>query len=183
MASHVCPWWLAYTFDNPLRILFHKPEIIFAPYVHEGMVVADIGCGMGYFSIGLAKIVKESGKVFAVDIQKKMLEKMTQRAKKQGVWEIIEPIQCTELDIGIAEPLDFAMAFWMAHETPDIKRFFSQIYAVLKPGGHLLISEPKFHVAADEYRDELAIAGQVGFSVKEEPQINFSYSVVLEKPG
>ena len=182
MGDHVCPWWLAYTFDNPLRNLFHKPEIIFAPYVREGMVVADLGCGMGYFSIGLAKIVKEGGKVLAVDIQAKMLEKMAPRAKKQGVLETIYPIQCSELDIGIAEPLDFALAFWMAHETPEIERFFAQIHEVLKPGGLFLITEPKFHVSFDEYRRELESAAKVGFVLKGEPQVKFSHAAVLEKP-
>ena len=74
MKQHICPWWLAYTFDNPLRRLFHKPGIIFAPYISEGMIVADFGCGMGYFSIGLAKIVGDEGQVIAVDVQQKMLD-------------------------------------------------------------------------------------------------------------
>ena len=182
MGDHVCPWWLAYTFDNPLRTLFHKPDIIFAPYVREGMTVADIGCGLGYFSIGLAKIVKDNGKVIAIDLQEKMLEKMEQRANKKGVREIIHPIQCSEHDIGIAEPLDFALTFWMAHEVPDIERFFGQIHEALKPGGLLFITEPKFHVTADEYRKEIGAAAKVGFAFKKEPIVKFSYAAVLQKP-
>jgi 2-polyprenyl-3-methyl-5-hydroxy-6-metoxy-1,4-benzoquinol methylase len=58
MKIHVCPWWLAYTFDNPIRRFFHKPDQMLAKFVKEGMTVVDIGCGMGYFSIGLAKILK-----------------------------------------------------------------------------------------------------------------------------
>lgn len=181
MGNHVCPWWLAYTFDNPLRALFHKPELIFAPYVEEGMTVADIGCGMGYFSIGLARLVKESGKVLAVDIQEKMLEKMAQRATKQGVRSIISPVQCGEDNIGVAEPLDFALAFWMAHETPDVERFFTQIHSALKPGGVLFITEPKFHVTAEEYRTELGVAARVGLEVSEERQVKFSHAAVLKK--
>ena len=74
MGDHVCPWWLAYTFDNPIRRFFHKPDQMLSQYVKEGMTVADIGCGMRFFSIGLAKIVKGNGKVIAADIQKKILE-------------------------------------------------------------------------------------------------------------
>jgi len=181
MGNHVCPWWLAYTFDNPLRALFHKPEQIFSPYVQEGMTVADIGCGMGYFSIGMAGLVGEGGKVIAVDIQDKMLEKMEQRAKKKGVGTVIHPIQCSEHDIGISETLDFALAFWMAHETPDIEKFFAQIHSVLKPEGLLLITEPRFHVSADEYRRELEIAARVGFEVNEEPSVTFSHAAILGK--
>ncbi|MBU4143260.1 hypothetical protein KJ590_04695, partial [Patescibacteria group bacterium] len=48
----VCPWWLCYSFDNPLRRLFHDPERLLGPYVKTGMTAVDIGCGMGYFTIG-----------------------------------------------------------------------------------------------------------------------------------
>ena len=181
MGTHVCPWWFAYTFDNPLRSLFHKPELLFSRYVREGMTVADIGCGLGYFSIGLARLVRESGKVIAVDIQGEMLDRMVRRASKQGVREIVSPVQCGDDNIGIDEPLDFALAFWMAHETPDVKRFFVQIHSALKPGGLFFIAEPKIHVSADEYRRELEIAEKVGFTVEEEPPVRFSHAVVLRK--
>ena len=40
-ANHVCPWWLAYTFDNPVRKLFHQPSKIFGSYIEKGMKVVD----------------------------------------------------------------------------------------------------------------------------------------------
>ena len=181
MANHVCPWWLAYTFDNPMRALFHKPELLFGPYVNEGMTVADIGCGMGCFSIGLARMVGESGKVIAVDLQVKMLETMARRAAKQGVHHIISPSQCSEDDLGINEPLDFALAFWMVHETPDIERLFGQIHATLKPGGLFFITEPRYHVSEAKYRRELTLAAKVGFAVKEEVVVKLSHATILKK--
>ena len=39
----------------------------------EGMTVLDVGCGMGFFSIGLAKLVGDKGCVIAADVQPKML--------------------------------------------------------------------------------------------------------------
>ena len=73
-SPHVCPWWLCYSFDNPLRRLIHNPQRILSPYIKQGMTVLDAGCGMGYFSIGMAKMVGDSGKVIAVDLQQKMLD-------------------------------------------------------------------------------------------------------------
>jgi hypothetical protein len=45
-----CPWWLCFTFDNPVRRLLHNPEQILGGLIQPGQTVADIGCGMGYFS-------------------------------------------------------------------------------------------------------------------------------------
>ena len=81
---HVCPWWGGYFIDNPIRRLFHNPEKIVGPYVKPGMTAMDVGCGMGFCSIAMAKIVGDSGQVIAVDLQQKMLEVLRQRADKGG---------------------------------------------------------------------------------------------------
>src|SRR5574341_1266039 len=86
--SHVCPWWLAYTFDNPLRRLAHDAGKILSPYLREGMTAVDLGCGMGYFSIAMAGIVGNQGTVISVDIQKEMLAVLRRRAEKAGVMDI-----------------------------------------------------------------------------------------------
>ena len=43
----LCPWWFAYTFDNPVRRMLHKPGKVLGAYVREGMTAVDIGCGWG----------------------------------------------------------------------------------------------------------------------------------------
>ena len=65
----VCPWWCCYTFDNPLRRLLHNPEAILSPCINPGSTVIDVGAGMGYFSIPLARLVGPGGHVTAIDIQ------------------------------------------------------------------------------------------------------------------
>ncbi len=181
MGNHICPWWLAYTFDNPLRTIFHKPDRIFSPYVKPGMTVADIGCGMGYFSIGLAKIVTDSGKVIAVDLQPKMLEKLEKRAEKAGVLHRIRTHLCEETDIGITEPIDFALAFWMVHETPDVEIFYKQVFSILTNSGMLLVAEPKMHVSRNDFDKSVAMARKIGFQHVASPHISFSHTVVLAR--
>ena len=181
MGTHVCPWWLTYTFDNPFRRLFHDPEKIFYPYIEKGMTVADIGCGFGYFAIGLAKLTGKQGKVIAADLQTKMLEKAEQRARKAGVADLIRFHKCRADHIDIDEPLDFALAFWVAHETPDVKNFFTQIYQIVRPGGLLLLAEPRIHVSGADFQNEITGAKEVGFAVKAKPLVRLSHCVLLAK--
>ncbi len=178
--GHVCPWWLAYTFDNPLRKLFHKPQIILAPYVKAGMRVMDVGCGMGFFSIGMAKLVGDNGKVFCVDLQSKMLEITEKRARRAGVAQCIFIHRCAPDALGIDEKVDFILTFYMVHEVKDQPDFFNLLLSKLNSGGKILIAEPKFHVSAEEFQKTLKIAQSAGLKTCAQPPIRFSHAVVLE---
>ena len=91
--AHVCPWWGGYFIDNRLRHWLHDPERIVAPYVRPGMTVIDIGCGMGFFSIALARMVGPAGQVLAVDLQPQMLRTLERRARRAGVADRIRTRQ------------------------------------------------------------------------------------------
>ncbi len=179
--KRVCPWWLAFTFDNPFRRFLHDPEEILGSFVGEGMTVADIGSGMGYFSIAMATMVSGTGKVFAVDVQQKMLAIMHKRAAKAGVAERIYPILGTYDDIKIKGPLDFVLTFWMVHEVNDVPRFFSQVAAALKEGGKVLYVEPKLHVPDYRFHEILDHARSAGFRISNGPRIRISRAAVLSK--
>ncbi len=177
---HVCPWWMAYTFDNPLRRLIHKPEQIFSGLVREGMTVLDVGCGMGYFTLGLAELVGENGKVIAVDLQQEMLDIMLKRAARKGLAQRITPQLALPAAIGVTTPVDFALAFWMIHEVPDPEIFFSEVATFLKPAAKLLYAEPAFHVPVDKFNKILAVAEKTGFSINKNLSIRFSRAALLE---
>lgn len=179
--DRVCPWWLAYSFDNPLRRFLHDPQTLLGPFVREGMTVADIGCGMGYFSIAMAKMAGDKGVVLAVDLQQEMLDRMRTRAEKAGVAFRIRSVLVQEDDIGIKEPVDFALAFWMVHEVPDIPRFLSQVKSVLKEAGKFLIVEPKMHVPRHRFEETVGYARVAGFQISAAPNIRISRAVILSK--
>ena len=177
----VCPWWLCYSFDNPLRRIFHKPELILAPYLKPGMIAVDIGCGMGYFTLGLAKLAGPGGRVIAVDLQQQMLDALERRARRAGVADRIVLHRCRPDSLWVEGPVDFALAFWMAHEVPDKPRFFREIFALLKTGGRLLLAEPKFHVALRSFERTLAVCRETGFRDLEAPAIALSRAVLMGK--
>ena len=177
---HVCPWWLAYTFDNPVRKLFHNPAKIFDGHIREGMTVMDMGCGMGYFSRGMARMVGANGKVIAVDLQQKMLDVMLRRARRSGVADRIIPHRCEADRIGIRESVDFILAFWMVHEVSDKNHFFQQLRSILAPSGKILIAEPKMHVSAAMLDKTIKIAQDNGFGCCHRPRIRFSRAAMLQ---
>lgn len=176
---HVCPWWLCFTFDNLIRKLFHDPEKILAPHVREGDTVLDMGPGMGYFSIPLARMVGDRGKVIAADIQPPMLAALARRARKQGLEGRIVTQLCRAESIGILESVDFALAFWMVHEVPDQGKLFLEMAGLLKPKGRLLVAEPIIHVTRRMFERTIRRAEEAGFIVTENPKVVMSRAAVL----
>lgn len=179
MASHVCPWWGGYFIDNRARRWIHNPEKILAPYVRPGMTALDFGCGMGMFAIALAKLVGEQGRVIAADLQPQMLRVVERRAAQAGVADRLRTHRCEADLIGIAEPLDFVLAFYSAHEVSDQRRLLNEIYGFLRPTGRFLIVEPKGHVTPADFQQTLALAREIGFVDQEEPPVRWSRAVVL----
>jgi len=179
--NRICPWWLCFTFDNPLRRLIHNPEALLSPYVQTGSTVIDVGAGMGYFSIPLARLVGPEGHVTAIDIQDKMLTALANRARKFGVSNRIKSYLASSDSLGRHPKADFILAFWMVHEVPDQRAFLKEISDLLASAGRFLLAEPVFHVSGKSFLRILQTADETGFIIKDRPKIRFSHSVLLGK--
>jgi ubiquinone/menaquinone biosynthesis C-methylase UbiE len=179
--EHVCPWWLCFTFDNFLRPLFHDPVKMLKGYIREGDTVLDVGPGMGYFTIPMARMVGGTGKVIAADVQQRMLTFLESRAKKAGLAQRIEPHLVSQASLGIHEQIDFALAFWMVHEVPDQDRFLEELKSLLKVGGLFLMVEPAIHVSKEKYQETERRAQAAGLVLKETPKISMSRSTLFAR--
>ena len=145
------------------------------------MTVVDIGCGPGFFSIDMAQMVSETGRVIAVDLQEEMLQKI--RGKIQGT-ELERRItlhKCEDNKIGLSEIVDFVLLFYMVHEVPNKEKFFNEIGSILKPNGQIFIVEPPFHVSKTAFEETIRKARDAGFMEIERPKIIFSKTVILKK--
>lgn len=177
----VCPWQLGPIIDNRLRPLVHNPDKIFAPYVTRGMTVLDAGCGAGFASLGLARLVGDEGLVIAADLQPKMLSFLKERAVRAGLSDRIRTHLCNPDCIGLQEELDFAVAFFMVHEVPDMRAFLEEIHGLLKTGGRFFITEPKIHVGLRAFQQIIREAQAIGFEIGEWPSVLLGRTVLLVK--
>lgn len=179
--NRVCPVELANSLDNRIRRWLQDPQKILSPYVKEGMKVLDIGCGPGFFSVELAKMVGPGGKVYAADLQEGMLQKVRTKISGTTLEGIISLVKCERDNFNVPERVDFILAFYMVHEVPDKDKFFETLKNILKETGELLIVEPKlFHVSQKEFELTIGKAESAGFKAAKGPKLSFSFSSILK---
>lgn len=135
-----------------------------------------------FFSLPLANLVGERGKIVCVDLQEKMIKGLMRRAKKAGLAERIDARICDRNSLKVndlASKIDFAIVFALVHEVPDKKRLFSEVYASMKQTGKLLLAEPKGHVSRLDFDKTVSTAQSVGFEVLRDLEIQRSRAVLL----
>ncbi|HEY6951946.1 MAG TPA: methyltransferase domain-containing protein, partial [Bacteroidota bacterium] len=80
---------------------------IVAPFVKEGMTVLDVGCGPGFFSVELAKLVGAAGKVVAADLQEGMLRQIANKIVGSELERRITCVKCDQNSLNVSDNVDF----------------------------------------------------------------------------
>jgi ubiquinone/menaquinone biosynthesis C-methylase UbiE len=175
---------LGYLLASPFRRFLYSPEDILKPHIRKGMNVLDVGCGMGFFSLPIARIVGETGKVVCVDLQERMVKGLLRRAKKAGLSDRIDARVSQKNSLmlnNIAGMIDFVLAFAIVHEVPDKERLLSEIWKTMNETGKLLIAEPSTHVSKTDFDKTISIARIAGFEVMNDVAIRRSHAMLLGK--
>jgi SAM-dependent methyltransferase len=140
---------------------------------------------MGFFTLELARLVGPSGRLIAVDVQRRMLDGLRRRAAKAGLLDRIELRLATadSMNLGdLTNAVDFTLAFAVVHEMPAPGPFFQQVGAASRRGAQMLFAEPAGHVNPTEFDEELAAAAAAGYTVVERPPVRRSRAALLRKP-
>ena len=175
----VAKWYHLLLYPDWIRRLHQRPGKFLGDLVKPGMTVADIGCGLGFYTVEMARMVGEEGHVAAVDFQPEMLSITERKVRKAGVSERVEIVQCRQDDIVVRGSFDFVLSMWVSHEVEDRERFFRQILCILKPGGKYLLAEPRFHVGKGLYTTICDEAVGIGLKKISEPYVGGSRAALF----
>jgi predicted methyltransferase len=109
--------------------------------VKEGMTVADVGAGSGYFTVRIARRIGPRGHVLATDLQPEMLEMLRAKVAKASLVNVV-PVLATESDAKLPrQELDLVLMVDVYHELPKPSATLAQVRAALRPEGRLALVE------------------------------------------
>lgn len=172
--------------DSGLRRWVQPPnKIIKRSGIKPGMNIIDLGCGSGAFTPLLARAVGEQGKVYALDIQSKMLQQLERKLAKAENRDIrnIEVKQASAYDLPFEnETIDLVFVVAALQEISDRDKALQEIKRVLKPDGILAITE--FLPDTDYPRQSATIklCEDEGFATKDTHGNFWNYTIRFRKP-
>lgn len=125
--------------------MFSTPELCLSQFnIEPGMVVADLGCGIGAYTFELAQRVTTSGKVIAVDVQKNLVESLAATCKEKNLTHVTVLWDDMDDANGIAlqdASIDRIVIANILFQLDDIQKFASEVKRILKPRGQILLVE------------------------------------------
>jgi ubiquinone/menaquinone biosynthesis C-methylase UbiE len=176
------PEFLANLIDNPLRRRIQPPaEMPIRHGVEPGMTVLEVGPGNGRYTLELARRVGDKGKVISIDIEPKMIARVTQRAQTEGVRNL-EAKTANVYDLPFEDgTFDAACMITVIGEIPEPLRAMRAIHRVLKPSGTLAFSEAFMDPDYPLQRTLVRQAAQTGYRLKRKVGNFFAYTLLFEK--
>jgi len=168
--------------DSKARDAWQRPEeVMNALGIKAGSVVADIGAGGGYFTFHLARRVGPSGKVYAEDILEGEVNKIRERATKEGFPQI-EAVLGSKDDPRLpAASLDSILIVNAYHEMREHDAMLRAAFRALKPGGLLAIIDAP--AAPGEPRENYFDRHRIPEQVVRDDTAHSGFSFVRQEPG
>lgn len=148
-------------FLEPLMRMYSNPIKLVQPFVEQGDTAADIGCGWGAYTFALADLVGPEGKVYALDLAGKCIQKIQQKAQKRGYRNIEACVSSAcHLSMIADRSVDFVLANGLlCSMAVDRPLAVSEIKRILKPPGKAYLSlgmtPPLGYVDQAEWEDIL----------------------------
>ncbi len=137
MSYHGAPWLVRNEREDEERCSLLLANL----NLKLGMTVCDLGCGNGFHSLPLARLIGEKGRVLAVDIQPEMLNLLRESAEREGISNIT-PILGSVFDPRLPdESVDLILLVDVYHEFSHPEQMLARMKASLKPQGLIALVE------------------------------------------
>jgi cyclopropane fatty-acyl-phospholipid synthase-like methyltransferase len=181
--------WAA-ALDDPERAGRQKPgEVVAAMTLREGMVVADVGAGTGYFEPHLSRAVGASGRVLALDIEPDLVRHMQRRFDEAGLGNVEARLVAPD-DPGLtAGSVDRVLIVDTWHHMEGRVDYARKLREALTSAGQLMIVDylveaergppPEMRVSAEAVMAELKAAG---FTARVVPETLPDQFIVVGEP-
>jgi ubiquinone/menaquinone biosynthesis C-methylase UbiE len=157
------------------------PEIFAAMRVAPGRRVADVGAGSGFFTVRLSSAVGTSGRVFAVDINPRLLHELQERVTREKL-QNVEVIAAEPDNPRLPASLDAVLIVNAYHEMDAHQKILDTIRQALTLDGRLVIVEPiartREQTSRAEQRENHEIA--LGYVVDDLQQAGFR--IIEQRP-
>jgi ubiquinone/menaquinone biosynthesis C-methylase UbiE len=172
--------------DSGYRRKIQPPDkVIQRSGITQGMQVLEVGCGSGAFTTFAARVVGEKGKVYALDIEPKMLKQLENKLAKSENKDIknIKLIESSAYELPFDDnSLDAVYMVTVLQEVPDRNRALHQAKRVLKVGGILAVTELFPDPDYPWKSTTIKLGTKAGFVLDEASGNFWNYTVRFKKP-
>ena len=157
-------------------------EILAALQAAPGKLIADVGAGEGFYSLRIAQAVGPTGRVTAVDVSEKYLEKLRARlrdAKIANVDVVVGAIDDPRLPAGA---FDAVLIYNAYHEMTEPDAILKAVFAGLKPGGRLVMAEPLHDNLRSATRADQIKEHEIGDNYVQEELKRAGFEIIDRRP-
>lgn len=137
MSYHGAPW-----LERDTREQEETPQALLAKLaLRPGQKVADLGCGSGFYSRRMARLVAPAGTIYAVDIQPEMLRMVEASAGAEGITNIVTVLASTDDPKLPPGALDWILLVDVYHELQEPEPVLAKMREALAPDGRVALVE------------------------------------------
>ena len=157
-------------------------DILSALQAEPGKRIADIGAGEGFYSLRIARAVGPTGRVTAVDVSEKYLEKLRARIQQDKVTNVDVVVGAVDDPRLPQNTFDAVLIYNAYHEMTTPEPILKAIFMALKPGGRLVMSEPLHDNVRSATRAEQVKDHEIGPNFVQQELQAAGFEVIEQRP-
>jgi ubiquinone/menaquinone biosynthesis C-methylase UbiE len=176
---------------DPARDAWQKPDqVVDALHLRPGQVACDVGAGPGYFTLRLARAVGPAGRVYAVDVEPKILDALREKLAASGLRNVTPVLALAGDPLLPPGACDLVLVVDTYHHFPERVAYLGRLAQALRPGGRIVnidyhkretpVGPPMAHRLSRE--EFLAEAQSAGLVMAEEPAFLANQYFIVLRP-